>query len=876
MRKILSILTLIVMVSAASPALAQGLIAPGHVLGNGTSATRTPTDSALSSVFDQAFCATNGQTVSRSAGTWGCSAAGAPTSRLINTTAPLAGGGDLTADRTLSITGLAGGVLAGAGPAFTATPTLGASGTLGSLTFGNATSGLLTLQAVTGALGTVTVSLPAATDTLVGKATTDTLTNKTLDTAGTGNVFKINGTQITAVTGTGAAVLATSPTLVTPTLGVASATTINKVTLTAPATGSTLTIADGKTLTASNTLTFNGTDSTTFTLPTLTDTLVGIAASQTLTNKTLTAPTINGGSATALTGLAIRSSGSAFDLTFANTEVLTAGRTLTITVNNAARNLNLSGDLTTAAAFTTAGANALTLTTTGPTNITLPTSGTLAVLGSNQTFSGQNIFSAVQQFSDIKLSSGHIYPTSDGTTALQITKADGITRVVDFDTTNARVGINKTPGAFDLDVNGALNVGTTLTFTTLDSASLANSPSTITGLTINNSPNSTLDYIPYFDHTANKWARCTVGSCAAAATAGVSSLNGLTGGLSLSAGSGITFSSASTTITATVPPIMPQGRLTLVTATPVMTSTQTAKTTIFYDCTQGGPGGGQYVPVYNGSISVPLLINACEISMGLDAVTPHIASGSVYDVVAISNAGALALCAGPAWTSTTNRGTGAGTAQIDWTTTGYGTNAVSLTHCWGGASGTTDYGPISANRGTLLGTFQASANGQTQCLFGTSGATWGTAASCLLVNVYNQVLLTLAFGNTTTSYTYNTATIRQAHGSPAAQATIIDPIGSNFVHATYANSVSPGNAGGYVAGIGVGSTTTFSGFRYAMSAAGANVANLSVYDGVPGVGVRTISANEWGGGGAGTNTVYGAGGLGAGLDASGLTVNFWQ
>lgn len=36
---------------------------------------------------------------------------------------------------------------------------------------------------------------------------------------------------------------------------------INKVTITAPATGSTLTIADGKTLTASNTLTFTGTDS---------------------------------------------------------------------------------------------------------------------------------------------------------------------------------------------------------------------------------------------------------------------------------------------------------------------------------------------------------------------------------------------------------------------------------------------------------------------------------------------------------------------------------------------------------------------------------------------------------------------------------------
>ena len=52
----------------------------------------------------------------------------------------------------------------------------------------------------------------------------------------------------------------TSPTMTTPTLGVASATSINKVAITAPATSATLTIADGKTLTASNTLTFTGTD----------------------------------------------------------------------------------------------------------------------------------------------------------------------------------------------------------------------------------------------------------------------------------------------------------------------------------------------------------------------------------------------------------------------------------------------------------------------------------------------------------------------------------------------------------------------------------------------------------------------------------------
>jgi hypothetical protein len=64
-----------------------------------------------------------------------------------------------------------------------------------------------------------------------------------------------------AITGTGDSVRATSPTLVTPALGVATATSINKVAITAPATSATLTIANGKTLSISNTLTFTGTDS---------------------------------------------------------------------------------------------------------------------------------------------------------------------------------------------------------------------------------------------------------------------------------------------------------------------------------------------------------------------------------------------------------------------------------------------------------------------------------------------------------------------------------------------------------------------------------------------------------------------------------------
>lgn len=53
----------------------------------------------------------------------------------------------------------------------------------------------------------------------VTPSSTATFTNKTYDTAGTGNIFKINGVTISANTGTGSNVLATSPTLVTPNIG---------------------------------------------------------------------------------------------------------------------------------------------------------------------------------------------------------------------------------------------------------------------------------------------------------------------------------------------------------------------------------------------------------------------------------------------------------------------------------------------------------------------------------------------------------------------------------------------------------------------------------------------------------------------------------
>jgi hypothetical protein len=135
----------------------------------------------------------------------------------------------------------------------------------------------------------VTAPATGATLTLADNSTftTSGAFSTTLTFTGTTSLtFPTSGT-VTALgnttTGSGSIVLATSPTLTTPTLGVASATSVNKLAITAPATGSTLTITDGKTLSVSNTLTLAGTDSTTVTFPGTSDTLAGLAATQTFT-----------------------------------------------------------------------------------------------------------------------------------------------------------------------------------------------------------------------------------------------------------------------------------------------------------------------------------------------------------------------------------------------------------------------------------------------------------------------------------------------------------------------------------------------------------------------------------------------------------------
>lgn len=231
-----------------------------------------------------------------------------------------------------------------------------------------ATSGTLFLTAPAAA-GSGVLTMPVATDTLVGKATTDTLTNKTYDTAGAGNSFSINGNAINAVTGTGnTAVLAVSPTIggtalianmaggsaagstaiiASTTSGAPAADSVtvlaSTITLRKIGSGGTSTVNVGVGGTTAGSLAIGGSSSGstalqaaaaasgTLTLPAATDTLVGKATTDTLTNKTY--DTAGTGNVFKINTAAVSGVANGVEISGGNLQLSAARRTLPTTQN---------------------------------------------------------------------------------------------------------------------------------------------------------------------------------------------------------------------------------------------------------------------------------------------------------------------------------------------------------------------------------------------------------------------------------------------------------------------------------------------------------------------------------------------------------------
>jgi hypothetical protein len=300
--------------------------------------------------------------------------------------------------------------------------------------------------------------------------------------------------------------------------------------------------------------------------------------------------------------------------------------------------------------------------------------------------------------------------------------------------------------------------------------------------------------------------------------------------------------------------ITPQGRLTLVTATPVMTSAQTAKTTIYYT-----PYVGSTIPIYDGtnwsharfSELSNITTNSSTGSAGPAATTTN----SNYDLFVWLNSGTLTLTRGPAWTSDTARGTGAGTTQLTMTN-GIWTNTVAITN-----------GP-GAGVGTYVGTVRTDGSSQVNWNPTPSAAAGGGNARVDVFNAYNRIRVDTKSQDSTASWVYNTNTWRSTNNSTSNRINYIDGLGEMSVGVTASISCNPGASN---SGIGVNRDST--------SATPSSTVSFQANQTAPGhcsdvfqpsIGFHYIQAMESNSTGS-TNTFYGASSSATGGQAQTLT-----
>lgn len=293
-----------------------------------------------------------------------------------------------------------------------------------------------------------------------------------------------------------------------------------------------------------------------------------------------------------------------------------------------------------------------------------------------------------------------------------------------------------------LATSSSANLASALTDETGSGASVfANSPA-LTGTPTAPTPSAS-------DNSTKIATTAYVDAQVAGGVSGVASLNGQTGAL-----------------TAYFPP---QGRLTLVTATPVMTTTQSAKTTIYYT-----PYVGNMVPIYDGSNMVPTAVAEISVATTDTAKNPAaIGASKVNDWFVWNDAGTIRLSHGPDWTNDTTRSAGTALVMVN----GILLNNASITN-----------GPA-ASRGTYVGTTRSNASSQLDWIYGGS-ATAGFLGVC---NYYNRVSVISEAYESTANWTYTSGTWRTPNGGTASRNSFVSCAAEDAPEATYMVGVAVPN-----------------------------------------------------------------------------------
>jgi len=246
--------------------------------------------------------------------------------------------------------------------------------------------------------------------------------------------------------------------------------------------------------------------------------------------------------------------------------------------------------------------------------------------------------------------------------------------------------------------------------------------------------------------------------------------------------------------------LTPQGRLTLTSNTPLMTSDVTAATAVYYT-----PYVGNSIPIYNGTS----FSNNTFSQLTMTLSTTNQTSGDIYDLFVFIHSSTVTIGAGPAWSSSTSRGTGSGTTQLT-QFNGFWVNANTITL----TNGSTTYSSIPADEATYVGSVYMTANGETAVNFKPSAAAGGTANVVGIWNAYNSAPISSLCSDSNTSWT-DASTSWQPLDYPAGsgggtynRVTYLDGLGQSSVKGTVTTIAYNATAGdGDFIGIDQDSTT---------------------------------------------------------------------
>ncbi len=191
--------------------------------------------------------------------------------------------------------------------------------------------------------------------------------------------------------------------------------------------------------------------------------------------------------------------------------------------------------------------------------------------------------------------------------------------------------------------------------------------------------------------------------------------------------------------------------LSLTSATPITASDVTSGSTLYWT-----PFRGTHCSTYDSGTWADHTSAEISLDLSKGGANP-LTSGSLYDVFAYFAGGVLKTDLGPAWASSTARGTGAGTTELQ-RQDGVWTNKQGVTGLIHGDT-------IAANNGKYLGTIRATSTSATADSGG--GTSNKVGGQRFLWNYYHRVRRTLSVLETDASWLYPTASYRIANGATA-------------------------------------------------------------------------------------------------------------